>query len=555
MAQTQQFPAENPEEQPKTPTQPANVGRAVARNTLIVMFAFVLSRILGLVRDILIAFTFGTGNGLGEYNAAFRIPDTIFLLVIGGVVGSAFIPVFSGLRQNDDAASWRLTSTMINSSLIIVALAGLVAALFAPALVGSIIAPAFNKEQQQTTVNLTRIMLLSPLFMGLGGWAQGVLNAENRFTLSAFAPIFYNLGIIFGALFLAPPFGIYGLAWGVVVGSALHFISQVPGLLRVGMHYSLRLNLRDTGVTAVFRLIGPRLIGQLAFQANFILITALASGFGPEKVAAINYAYGLMMLPYGVFALSLSTVIFPTLTAQFARDELAQMRRTLWAGVRVLVFLAAASAAGLFALRYQIIELLYAHGGKFTPESTEIVAQALLWFSLGLVAYCVVEVLTRTFYAMQDTRTPVIVAVAAVLLNAALAWPLSAILGHGGLALSLTISTTGELIILLILLHRRFANAADARAEERATLISALKSIIAALVMGGALLGLIRLINLRSAGTLLELLLVTGSIILGAAIFLAVATILRSREVSEALRLMRRPRALPNIRRPLTVIW
>ncbi len=540
MVQTSQFPIEG-DDQLGNATPPASLGRAVARNTVIVMAAFVFSRLLGLVRDIVIAHVFGTGNGLGAYVAAFRVPDTIFLLVIGGVVGSAFIPVFSAMRQQGrDAASWRLTSTLINTSLVVISLVGLVAALLAPQLVGSIIAPKFTAQQQALTVDLTRIMLLSPLFLGLGGWAQGVLNAENRFALSAFAPIFYNLGIIAGALLLAPAFGVYGLAWGVVIGAFLHFASQVPGLVQVGMRYSLRLNLRDRGVGQVVRLIGPRLIGQLAFQANFIIITALASGLGEDKVSAINYAYGLMMLPFGVFALSLSTVIFPTLTAQFARHEMPQLRDTLWAGVRVLVFISAACAGGLLVLRYQIIALLYQHGDRFTAASTELVATPLLWFSLGLVSYAVVEVLTRAFYAMQDTRTPVKVAVATVLLNAVFAWSLVGTLGHGGLALSLAASTSCELLMLVFFLRRRIARENEA-GQERTTLLSALKSIAAATVMTAALLGLNRLLGDWGQGsTIAELVRVSISIALGGAIYLLVGWLLGSRELNEAIRLVRR---------------
>ncbi len=536
MAETRELPIEDDAPQP-------SVGRAVARNTLIVMAAFILSRVLGLGRDIIIAQVFGTSNELGLYNAAFRIPDTIFLLAIGGVVGSAFIPVFSALRQRGAVeASWRLTSTLINLSLVVIAAAGLLAAWLAPVLVANIIAPGFSPAEQAETVNLTRVMLLSPLFLGLGGWAQGILNAENRFALSAFAPIFYNIGIIVGALAFAPALGVYGLAWGVVVGSALHFLSQVPGLVAVGMRYRLRLNLGDEGVVQVMRLFGPRLIGQFAFQANFIIITALASSLGGDKVAAINYAYNLMMLPFGVFALSLSTVIFPTLTAQYARGDMPQMRATLWAGVRGLVFISAASAGGLFALREGIIRLLYEHGGKFTAQSTQLVAAALLWFSLGLVSYAVVEVLTRTFYAMQDTRTPVMIAVCTVLLNGLLATLLVGPLGHGGLALSLAVSTTGELALLGFFLHHRFGRESDEMAEERATLLSALRSVVAAGLMAALLIGLNALLDLQAGGTLAELLAVGGSVLVGGAAYLLFAHLLGSTELREVAARLRRGR-------------
>ena len=237
---------------------PPSPGRRLALNTAIVGGAFVLSRILGLLREAVVAGQFGTSRDYDAYVAAFGIPDTLFLLIIGGAVGSAFIPVFTALgRGGKTEASWRLASTLINASVVLLSLGGILMSLFAPALVDWVIAPGPNVDKA-LVADLTRILLLSPLFMGLGGWAQGILNSHGSFALPALAPVFYNMAIIAGAIFLVPQFGIYGLAWGVVAGAMLHFGLQTPGLRGVGMRYSPRLNLRDEGAGEVGKTVGVR---------------------------------------------------------------------------------------------------------------------------------------------------------------------------------------------------------------------------------------------------------------------------------------------------------
>jgi len=531
-------------DQPAASPQPVSgLGRSILRNFSVVMIAFVLSRVLGLLRDVVIAARFDQTER-DAYYAAFRIPDTIFLLVVGGAVSSAFIPVFSAQRaQGKDAAAWRLASTLINLSIILVSLFGIVAALLAPQIIGGLIAPGYTGEKLQLTINLTIVLMLSPLFMGLGAWAQGILNAEHRFVLSAFAPIFYNLGIIVGALFFAPYIGPVGLAWGVVLGAILHIATQVPGLLRLGMKYQLRLNLRDAGTGEVLRLIGPRVVGQIAFQANFIIITSFASS-NSGWVNAVNYAFTLMMLPFGVFALSLSTVVFPTLAEQFGRREVAQMRVTVWGGVRLLVFLSAVSSVFLLVMREPIVRLLYQRN-KFTASDTAQVADALLYFSLGLISYAVVEVLTRSFYAMHDTRTPVVIALITVAVNFLCCLLFVGPLGQGGLALALVLSTTAELLILLLTIRRRFSRLdpqnAAVQQDERRAISGALKSIGAAAVVGLLLQGYLSfLAPIFPAGLFGQLLSMSGAGLLAVVAYLALSLLLGNAEARQLSALITR---------------
>lgn len=518
-------------------------GRTLALNTAIVAGAFILSRVLGLVREVVIARQFGASGQLDTYIAAFRIPDALFLLIIGGAVGSAFIPVFTELMSKGrETQAWHLTSTLVNASIVLLSLSGIILAFAAPMLVGTILFPGRPPEQQETVVGLTRIMLLSPLFLGLGGWAMGILNARQQFTLPAFAPIFYNLAIIAGALFLAPVLGVYGLAWGVVAGALLHLGVQIPGLRHAGMKYLFRLNLRDEGAAKVGKLMLPRILGQAAFQANVIAMTTIASFLAAGSLAAFNYAYMVMLLPHGVFALSIATVTFPTMSAQFAEGKLDALRGTLANAVRVLAFLTMPAAVGMLVLRNELVATLF-QLGKFDAADTQLVASALLYFALGLVSYALVEVLTRGFYALHDTRTPVLVAVVTVVINLGLAayLALGAGMNQDGLALSLAVTTTLELVLLWVFLAGKLPGwglASDG------LLSSFGKSGAAALAMGLLLLGVMPLLRglLPASGTskLEAVLILAVGITVGGLVFLAAARLLRSEEVSQVSNILLR---------------
>ncbi len=438
------------QETPKA--SPVSVG--IARNTAIVGIAFVASRVLGLVREIVIAAQFGTSPEYSAYVAAFRIPDLLFLLVMSGAFGSAFIPVFAGLlaRQRRSEA-WQLASTILTYVLIVLLVSTVLIFLVVRPLIDVVIAPGLPNEQAELAAELTRMLLLSPLLLGLGIAFKGMLEAQERFALSAFAPVFYNLGIIFGAVALVPFFGIHGLAIGVVVGAALHAGTQFIGLQRLGLRLRLALDRSTEGFHQVLRLMGPRIIGQAAFQVNFIVMTNFASREGTASVGALNYAFQLFSLPYGVLALSLSTVIFPILSRLVQLGSLDAMKRTLSNALAPLLFLSLPAAILLYTFRLSIVQVLF-QIGSFDAESTELVAGALKFFALGLIGWAITEALTRAFYAMHDTRTPVIISTSAVVINVALSWWLLGRVGYQGLALSLSISSSIEALALFVVLSR-----------------------------------------------------------------------------------------------------
>ena len=457
----------------------------IARAAGLVMVLFVISRALGLLREMVISHQFGTSGDLDAYLAAFRLPDILFQLVAGGALASAFIPTFASyLAQDDRQGAWRLSSAVINLVLILTTLLAVLAALLAPWLMGTIIAPGFDPAQQALAVGLMRIMLITPVVFGVSGVVMGILNAQQHFLLPALAPIVYNLGIILGAILLAPSMGVMGMALGVVVGALGHLLIQVPGLVRCRLRYMPTLGLHNRGVHEVGRLMLPRVLGLAAVQLNFLVNTILASGLVEGSLSAINFAWLLMLLPHGVFAQAVATAAFPTFSAQAARGQQDAMESTLSATLRAVLYLALPAAVGLIALRVPLVQLLFQRGA-FTGQSTQMVAFALALFSLGLPAHSVVEIVVRAFYAMHDTKTPVIVGIGAMVLNIVLSLILISIfralgwLPLGGLALSNSLAITVEMGMLLGIIRRRLGGLGGRRFA-----VSAARSGFSAVVMG-----------------------------------------------------------------------
>ena len=453
-------------------------GKQIAQAAGLIMAAYVASRGLGLVREMVIATQFGTSVELGAYLAAFRIPDLIFQLVAGGALGSSFIPVFSVyLARRETKDAWRLASAIYNLVGLITAASALLAFVLTPQLT-TLLVPGFTPEMQALTGRLMRMMLLTPIIFGLSGISMAILNAYQHFLLPAFAPVLYNLAIIGGALFLTRFWGIDGLAVGVVIGAILHFLVQLPGLRRRGWSYSPILSLRLAGVREVISLLLPRVLGLAVMQINFLVNMVLASGLSEDSLSALNYAFMLMMLPQGVFAMAIATAAFPSFSDLVARQQLDKLRETLAETLRAALFLTIPASVGLLILRFPLIQVLLERG-EFTSASTKSVAWALQFYALGLPAYAAVEIVSRAFYALHDTRTPVGVGAATVALNIILSLLLIRPLGHGGLALANALAVNIEMVSLFWFLRRRLGGLAEEH------LIASMRQIIpAALLMG-----------------------------------------------------------------------
>jgi len=459
-------------------SQPKRAQQQLFNAALIVMVCFVLSRVAGLVRDVVISAQFGTSIEYDAYLAAFRLPDILFQLVAGGALGSAFIPTFAGYWAHDNDAghkeAWLLFSRVLNLITVVLLVFAAILAIFALPLVQVLFARGFTLEQQQLTANLMRWMLLSTVVFGASGLIMGALNAMQHFLLPAIAPVLYNMAIILGAWLLAPLLGIYGLVAGVVLGACLHLLIQLPGLRIFRARYSLNLSIRDSGVREVARLMGPRVLGLFFVQMQFLINTILASGLGAGSIGALSYAWALMLLPQGIFAQSVATAAFPTFAAQVAAGEYGIMRKTFNQMLRMVLFLTIPAAVGLFVVRVPLIEMLFQRG-KFTAESTQLVAYALQFYAVGLIAHAGLEIVVRAFYALYDTMTPVLVGVGAMILNILFSLLLMEWLSFGGLALANSIATILEVGLLLWLLRGRLGGI-----DEPLLIASVLRSAVAA---------------------------------------------------------------------------
>lgn len=496
--------------------------RQIAQAAGLVALLFAASRFLGLVREMVIGAQFGTSAELDAYLAAFRLPDLIFYLVAGGALGSAFIPTFTACLTHDQTGvrAWRLASAI--SSLVVLVTTGLavVAALLARPLVAHVIAPGFDPAQQNLTVSLMRMMLIAPVIFGLSGIFMGILNSYQHFLTPALAPVLYNLAIILAAWLLAPRWGVYGLALGVVSGATAHLLVQVPALLGRGPRYQPLLGLDNPDVREVARLMGPRVLGLAAVQINFLVNANLASRLPEGSLAALNYAWLMMLLPQGIVAQGIATAVFPTLSAQVARSELGALRTTLGGALRAIIWLTLPAATGLLLLRVPLIRVLLERG-EFTARSTQLTAYALAFFAFGLLAHSLLEVVTRTFYALHDTWTPVRVGVGAMALNVGLSLLLIKPLAHGGLALANTLATTLETAALLWLLRWRLGHI------DIGSLATTLgRSLVATLTMAAALVWFVAGWGNRSPW-----LAAGGGIALGATVFAAVALLVGRREL------------------------
>jgi putative peptidoglycan lipid II flippase len=440
--------------------------RQIARAAGTVMFAILLGQVAGLLRGILVARAFGASPQLDAFFAANRVSETLFLLVAGGALGSAFIPTFTGLLARDEKDfAWRLASTLAKVVTLTLSLLAVLLAVFAPQVVRYALAPGLsaNAELFSLTVSLLRIQLISTVLFGLGGLIVGILNAHQIFLIPALTPAMYQFGIIFGAVVLAPSMGIYGLAWGVVIGALMYLVVQVPSLIRSfpqPFPSSNLSDLRDANTRQVLLLMIPRLLGVAVVQLNFWVNTNLASKMEEGSVTGLYYAFSLMLMAQAAIAQSVAIAAMPTFSAQHALGKTDEIRSSLAAALRGILMMALPASIGLIFLREPLISFLYQRG-EFDEHDVQLVAWALLWYAAGLVGHSIMEVLTRAFYAQQDTKTPVLIGTIAMLLNVLFSLWFSRLFQQigwfplGGLALANSLATALEAAVLFIVMRIR----------------------------------------------------------------------------------------------------
>lgn len=454
----------------------------MARSSLVVMVAFVAAKAVGLLRERAIAHAFGASAEYDAYIAAFKIPDLLFTLIAGGALVSAFLPVFAdNIARGRREHGWLVASGITNLAFLVTLVLGALAAVTAPWLVAHVIAPGFDAGQQALTVSLMRVILVATLVFSVSGVQMGILNAFQHFLLPAVAPIVYNLGILAGALWLAPRFGIMGLAYGVVIGAVLHLLVKVPGLVRYGFTYIPVLGLRDPDVRRVLQLMWPRVLSLGTVQATLLVNTRLASALAAGSLSALNYAWVLAQIPQTILGTAVATVAFPTLAEEAALDRSEDFRRTGLGALRLLLAFSLPASVALWTLGGPVIAVLL-QTGRFGGEAAAETLLALRMFSLGLTGHVLFEIAARLFYARKDTLTPLYVATAAMALNIALALALVGPYGHAGLALANSVAVTVEVVLAIRLFSRRYGDLG-----ERALVGSLLRGLAAALLMAAAI--------------------------------------------------------------------
>jgi putative peptidoglycan lipid II flippase len=383
--------------------------------------SFLVSKILGLIRDNMLAAKFGATAGAGIFNldtyyAAFRLPDLLYNLLSYGVLSAAFVPLFvEALKKKGEESANRFANEIFHAISGVILLLSIALFLLAPFLT-RIFVPGFSPNDFQTTVTLTRIMLATPFLFTLASIAGGIQNARERFLGLSLGPIFYNVGILSGIVFLSETYGVYGVALGVSLGALLNLLVLFPGIFRVGFRYKFPSALWTARVREMITLSLPRIFGMSVTQISLIVNTILASTLGTGSIVIMNFTSNLESLPVGMIGISVAVVSFGSLSGFWAEGKTAEFVREISQNLRRILFLLIPATFGMIALRFQIVSLLLGRG-KFSAADIELAAQTLGIFVLGLAFGGIVFLLARGFYAMKETKTPVAVGIAAVLSN------------------------------------------------------------------------------------------------------------------------------------------
>ncbi|GAB6179375.1 murein biosynthesis integral membrane protein MurJ [Desulfotomaculum defluvii] len=430
-----------------------STGKMIVRATLVVAIINLLSRILGFVREQVIAYMFGATNVTDAYVVAYNIPNAVFAIVIGALA-TVVVPVFSEYAakgQREEA--WRLFNTVITMVIIIFTLVT-IAGIFAAPLLVKLTAPGLSTETASLASRLTVIMLPILVFYGLSTVFQGLLNANQVFGIPALSVSVTNLTIIISALTLGGIYGVDGLAAGTVVGFVLAALMQVPKLKKVGFKFHFTLDRHHPGVKKVLYLVMPVAIGTSLNQIYLIIDRVLASGLAEGSISALNYANRIILMPITFFVLAIGTAFYPTITTLAAQGKREELADTVLRAIRMVILFALPAGVGLMVLATPIIKLLFEHG-QFGARATEMTAIALFFYAIGLVGQAANIILTRAFYAQQDTRTPVKLMAVTVVVNLVFSLLLIGPLKHGGLALANSIASLINTIMLTWFLNKR----------------------------------------------------------------------------------------------------
>lgn len=429
----------------------ANSKQSLTNATLLISGAYLVSRLLGLLRTYLLARLFGTGSDLSAYYAAFRLPEMLFTLLVSGAFAVAFIPVLTEhLNKDKREEAWEITSSLLNILVLGTIIGSIILIIFADPLT-RLISPGFDEATHHLTVNLTRIMAVTPIFFAISSVLGSVQQAFNRFFIFSLAGVLYNVGIILGIVVFSGHFGIYGPAIGVVLGVIMQAVLQIAGLTGLGIKYRPTLNFRLKGVVTTLRLMLPRSIDQGIDQINYSVETVIGSYLSPGAIAQFSIANDLKNFPLVLIGSSITTAIFPRLAAKASSGQRQELIDAYAKTARTILFLAIPAAVFVFISRGYIIRLIKGNG------DVEM-ANTLGWFAGAIIFTSLYMLVSRIYYAMQDTRTPLYLSLASIPLNILLSIILSRKFGVMGLAMSASIVAILETVSLAVILRVRYGS-------------------------------------------------------------------------------------------------
>jgi putative peptidoglycan lipid II flippase len=446
--------------------------------TAILAVSALVSALLGLYRDRLLAGFFGAGVETSVYFAAFRIPDLIYkVLILGGVL-VAFLPIFAEYFAEKKEKAWEMTNQVLNIFSFLLILSCLILFIFTPQLIKFII-PGLSLESKSEAVSLSRLLFLSPIFFGISNIFSGVLHYFNRFLTYSLAPVLYNVGIVLGILFLSPSLGIFGAGVGVIIGAFFHLAIQIPSALNCGFRYRFIFNFKYPALKRIFKLALPRVFSVAAYQVNLIVMTSFASLISTGSIAIFSFAQNLQGLPTGILGISLATAIFPTFSRYLANGQKKEFLNTFSSVLRQSLFLMVPLTLFFFLLRNQIVGLILGVG-RFNLEDSQLTTVSLGFFAISIFALSLIPYLTRAFFSLQDTKTPALLTLIFVALNLSLSFFFIKSLGSAnllstavrnvfnlgdianisvvGLPMAFSVSSIVQFFLLLIFLHRKIGD-------------------------------------------------------------------------------------------------
>jgi putative peptidoglycan lipid II flippase len=504
--------------------------KKIAKAAGLVGGATFLSRIFGFIRDMIIAQLFGAGMATDVFFVAFRIPNLFRVLVGEGSVSASFIPVYTEyINQRPKEEGDELVNVSFSAFFVLLLLITALGVIFSPWIV-KIMAYGFSQdpEKLRLTIWLNRVMFPYIFLIGLVALAMGVLNSWKHFAAPALGPVLLNLCIIICALSLSKVFNtpVFSLAIGVLCGGAAQLLFQIPFMKKKGIVWRFRFNLGHPGVRRIGRLMVPSVLGLAVTQLNVLVSTLLASYLTEGSVSYLYYADRVLEFPMGIFAIAIATAVLPTLSEYAAKKDLQGLKDTLSFALRLVFFVTLPAMVGLIVLRQPILNVLFQRGA-FNVHSAMMTAQALLYYSLGLVAFAGVRIIVPAFYSLQDTQTPVKVAFIALLVNAGLGSILMIPLRHGGLALATSVAAGVNFGLLFLLLKKKLG-----RIGARKIIRSFIKSLLASMVVGAVAYGICSLGLWHTTGVSgIKIILLLGAILSGVGVYGGMSHLLGSEEM------------------------